>query len=259
MIAEGTSIEMLLEEGYLPPRSLLSEEEAREILHHAIDARSRENLASRSQFKSTLSARLRRVLQLKQSRRRLKAPTSYYKSLHYFSSEIRSLARHPEILKILRKILGNEIILWGSCLVEKVPKQNHRWHRDVEHLRWPGLSVWIALENVNEMSFLRIARRSHQEQQLNNFEPIDESCVEIHPAVGDFVVFDGKTLHASINESTKPRMALLLQYTIPSSQIQIPLGFQDPLQWDSTVVLPVDLVSGGLDVVSPNYILDLQV
>ena len=55
------------------------------------------------------------------------------KSLHEKGEKCRAIAADEHITGIVKKALGtDDIIVWGTYLVEKAAGQNHRWHADCE-------------------------------------------------------------------------------------------------------------------------------
>ena len=65
------------------------------------------------------------------------------------------IATQPEILGILRLLLGENVILWGASVVSRQPGQIHPWHTDIETSRadMRSVSVWIGIRRWLSSSF----------------------------------------------------------------------------------------------------------
>jgi len=183
------------------------------------------------------------------------------------------LASHPAITSLLRGLLGDNIMLWGACLVNAPPGHTHPWHSDIETAYATGktVSVWLALRNVNKKSALRFISGSHcfgtsvQEIQfLNNLERSElgndviltwarqydpESDIQ-QPVLqdGDALFFDGRIWHGSHNENySGTRVALLLQYAVPEVPIRIWESVNSPFLCVDKPRPPCIMISGSDD------------
>jgi hypothetical protein len=68
----------------------------------------------------------------------------WHKSAHTYLPAFRTLSAHPGIVEKVASILGPDIIAWGVTVSRLRPGQGHRWHVDVEHDSWPGVTAFIA-------------------------------------------------------------------------------------------------------------------
>ena len=190
------------------------------------------------------------------------------------------LATHPRLVKLLKPLLGEDIILWGSSIVERGPGQTHIWHTDIESSAPDGrfISVWIGLENTSRNSALQLISRSQgfgkpiqqevHERGLRRGDATDETVAawarehdplatfvqpEMHD--GQALLLDGRLWHASHNSGSGHRAALLLQYAAAGTPIAIPVF--NHVEWPfrfTSAAPPSVLVSGGTKgsrVVSP--------
>jgi mannose-6-phosphate isomerase-like protein (cupin superfamily) len=158
------------------------------------------------------------------------------------------VASSPELLRILRDLIGGDIVLWGGSIARKQPGEIHPWHCDIESCGPSGgfVSVWIGLLNTSKESSLMFVRGSHtyaaviQEVSARNQVSRDEMTDEIalrmansqrpgaeivQPEVndGEAIIFDGRIWHGSHNpESGKPRVSLLLQYARADIAVKVP-------------------------------------
>jgi ectoine hydroxylase-related dioxygenase (phytanoyl-CoA dioxygenase family) len=145
-------------------------------------------------------------------------------------------------------------------LAVRPPGARHRWHVDIEHARWPGITVFVGLRGtVPGRSGLRFVDGSHRVPVLPQRAGVssDESAVALarehvptaclsEPPVGDgeLLAFDGLTWHSSENRSDGTRVALLVQYAPADARISIPLTWDDPIRWHASRP-PCVLVAGS--------------
>lgn len=173
----------------------------------------------------------------RQGRTGNKGQINYAHVLFRFCDDI---VRNPLVLDAVEKILGPDILVWGSTFFTKEPHTPSyvSWHQD---LRYWGLddeegqvSVWVALSPVTKANgCMRFLPGSHKGPLLahrdsyarENFLTrgqeaaieIDEnavSYVELEPGQASF--HHGKLLHASgPNESDERRIGLTINYIAP--------------------------------------------
>jgi quercetin dioxygenase-like cupin family protein len=181
------------------------------------------------------------------------------------------LATTPEILGIIKRLLGEHVILWGASVQSRNPQQIHPWHSDIETAQ-PNVrsaSVWIGIENTTRESALQVISGSHRfghtvqealvqhglrrgeatSQMVEDWaKQIDRSARLVMPDMtdGEAIIFDGRLWHGT--ENMRPegtRTALLLQFAAADEEIRIPdLGH---LEWPFSFRPerpPVLLVSG---------------
>ncbi|BBK39272.1 hypothetical protein STAQ_43500 [Allostella sp. ATCC 35155] len=171
------------------------------------------------------------------------------------------IARTPAILRLLRPLLGDDVVLWGASIVRRGPGDVHTWHTDIETSTPTGrfVSVWIGLENTSAASGLTLIGGSHRlprtiqeelhRRGLRRSEVDDDAVLAIAremdpgatlaiPPTGDglAILFHGRTWHGSRNlRGGLPRSALLLQYAaaatpvriLDSSRLEWPFAFLD--------------------------------
>jgi mannose-6-phosphate isomerase-like protein (cupin superfamily) len=157
------------------------------------------------------------------------------------------IATRPALLALLKSILGDDIILWGTRVINQDPGGVHDWHTDIESAAPHGrfVSVWIGLENTCKESALRLASRSHRfgkpiqqvisERRLSRGDAtneavaawareFDRAATVVQPDMkdGEAIVFDGRLWHGSHNTGRGRRSALLLQYASAGTTIAFP-------------------------------------
>ncbi len=86
----------------------------------------------------------------------------WFKSMHAYVPTFYDITCHPAIVDRMVSILGPDVIAWGATLLRAVPGKTHRWHVDVEHRHWDGVSVFLGLENIEPRSTLKVISGSHR-------------------------------------------------------------------------------------------------
>lgn len=170
----------------------------------------------------------------------------WFKSMHALVPEYHDAACHPAIVRRVASILGPDVIAWGLTLTRSPPGGVHRWHVDVEHLRWPGVSVYIGLVNSDLDSALQVLTGSHlmpEKPQAYGVNDDAGALAAVQPTVpaaealripvepGEFFLFDGRLWHGSHNTGANVRLAMIIHYSRPDVRVQIPLNFDDPIHW----------------------------
>jgi hypothetical protein len=206
-----------------------------------------------------------------------RAGWSWIKGGHVAASVLRTLATSRSILDRVERVLGPDLLLWGSEVVARGPGQFHRWHADVEHLEWPGVTVWIGLANSLKAS-LRIIPGSHlfptcpqehvgqgdwsavfDREVLDVARVYDPQAEIVTPTVrdGEALLFAGPLWHSSLNTTRSKRTAIILQYCSPAQKVQIPLNYDPPVRWAQGA--PPCLLVRGRDRFRLNRVIELPV
>ena len=182
-------------------------------------------------------------------------------------------AANPDLIRLVRKLIGDDIVLWGCQLIVRKPGEIHRWHCDAEACAPEGgfVSVWLGLVNTKKESALCMIPGSHtygasiQEvaarENIARDDRTDDVALRlanaqrpgaeiVQPEVGDgeAVLFDGRIWHGSRNAlSDTTRAALLLQYARADLAVRIPKTFEWPFQFDDEKRPHTIVVSGRAD------------
>ena len=181
------------------------------------------------------------------------------KGMHLVSPVTYAISTNSVILDKIDSIHGPNILQWGSVLITQRPKVMHRWHVDADCLECDGVTVWLALKNVNEMTAMKVITRSHHlpvhPAQLNSSYALDTSddnavlksardldstceinVLDVKP--GEFVIFSGRIWHSIQNRSRQSRSAIIFQYSPTRAKVKMPVddGYQFPVVWDSRPV-----------------------
>ena len=155
---------------------------------------------------------------------------------------IDELARTPAILDWVERILGPDILLWGSTSFVKAPRSPCyvSWHQDLNYWgldRTDEVSAWIALSESNEANgCMRFVPGSHRRGpivhddtfELDNMltrgqelavEVGEEEAVPVCLAPGEMSLHHGRMFHSSgPNTSNRWRAGLALRYITPSTR-----------------------------------------
>ena len=150
------------------------------------------------------------------------------------------LARTPAILDCVERILGPDLLLWGSSCFVKAPGSPSyvSWHQDLNY--WglnstDEVSAWLALSASTEANgCMRFVPGSHLRGKLahrDSFEEDnllsrgqelevsvdEEEAVPVVLAPGEMSLHHGRVFHASgLNRSNDWRVGLALRYITPS-------------------------------------------
>jgi len=186
---------------------------------------------------------------------------AWFKSLHARVPLFAEIAAHPAIVNRVKQLLGDDVMLWGTSITVREPGRVHRWHVDVEHRMWRGVTAFIGLQNTTLESTLKVIGGSHrfaampQELRVNSDADAlaaakrlglrDASITEIDLQAGDFFIFDGLLWHGSQNRGATTRLAMLTQYARPNVRVAIPIRWDHPIRWHPS--RPPCLMVSGTD------------
>ena len=145
-------------------------------------------------------------------------------------------AKHPTILDVVSRIIGQDIIVWGSALFCKaaIGGKATPWHQDGQY--WPirplaTVTVWIAIDPATpENGCLRVVPGSHEDRKLYEHEVNDSDAVVLNQELdisrlkhstprdvvldpGMFSIHDVYMVHgAEPNNSGKRRGGIVFRY-----------------------------------------------
>jgi hypothetical protein len=190
---------------------------------------------------------------------------TWHKGMHLISPVAYSLSTNEVILDKIQSILGPNLVQWGADFISQKPGRLHRWHVDADCLHCEGLTVWLALDNLNEMTAMKVISGSHRLQVhpaqlssscgldtsdddavLKSARELDSTCElkTLTAKPGEFFIFFGQVWHSIENRSQRRRSAITFQYSPTRAKVKMPAaGYQFPFVWDSRPV-PCCLVRG---------------
>ena len=155
---------------------------------------------------------------------------------------IDDLARAPAILDCVERILGPDILLWGSSCFVKAPRSPSyvSWHQDLNYWGLDStdeVSAWIALSESNEANgCMRFVPGSHRRGPIMHDDTFEEDnlltrgqeltvevdedeAVSVCLAPGEMSLHHGRMFHSSgPNTSNRWRAGLALRYVAPSTR-----------------------------------------
>jgi Phytanoyl-CoA dioxygenase (PhyH) len=200
----------------------------------------------------------------------------WQKGLHLVSPVTYALSTTSVILDKIESILGPNLIQWGSDFITQKPGRLHRWHVDAECLECDGITVWLALDNLNDMTAMKVVSGSHRlpvhpvqlsslyglntsddDAVLKSARELDSRCEvkALEVKAGEFYIFYGRLWHSIRNHSPRPRSAITFQYSPTTATVKMPAGdYEFPFKWDSRPV-PCCLVR-GIDEYGRNLLID---
>jgi ectoine hydroxylase-related dioxygenase (phytanoyl-CoA dioxygenase family) len=168
--------------------------------------------------------------------------------LHGYFRWAYELAAHPCILDAVEKILGPDLVAWGTLVLSKEPGSRSMvpWHQDRAYAGFlsgsPSVSAWIALTPVTAQNgCLRVIRASHgtllpfsgeksADDMLRRGQRImteinEADAVDIVLRPGEASLHDDTLIHGSNpNHSDGPRTGFIIRYATPAiSQPEVPI------------------------------------
>ncbi len=186
------------------------------------------------------------------------------KGIHAVSGEAFHLGADHRIVERVSQLLGPDLLLSGSMVINQRPGDFHSWHVDVEQGEWKGVTVWVALANVTTKSTLRVVAGSHRigmsppagpttalddEAVLAEARRHEADCqiLSLVAEPGQFYILAGDLWHSTWNESSKIRYAVIFQYCRPDVQVRWPVRerlHNTELPIKAAYKIPCFLVSG---------------
>lgn len=167
-------------------------------------------------------------------------PMSRLPRLHAYFRWAYDLAVHPLLLDAVEKILGPDLIVWGTLVLSKEPGSRGMvpWHQDRAYAGFlqgtPSVSGWIALTPVTrENGCLRVIRASHgkllpftdkqdKDEMLSRGQRVtteisEADAVDIVLRPGEASLHDDTLIHGSNpNHSDGPRTGFIIRYATPA-------------------------------------------
>jgi non-haem Fe2+, alpha-ketoglutarate-dependent halogenase len=154
---------------------------------------------------------------------------------HLRHGRVWDLLTHPRIVALVKDLVGNDAIGWGSHFFCKMPGDGKRvsWHQDSSY--WPltpskAVTVWLAIDDADvENACMRYIPGSHvlghltytlsetdESNVLNQTVPGAEQLgnpVDVELKAGEVSIHSDLLLHGSeANASTRRRCGLTLRY-----------------------------------------------
>jgi len=166
---------------------------------------------------------------------------------------------HPRIVAVVKDLLGDNVIAWGSHFFCKMPHDGKTvsWHQDASY--WPltpahAVTVWLAIDDADRgnacMKFIpgshhygHLTFRMSEESESNVLDQTVENAEGISPPVydelnaGECSVHSDLLLHSSeLNTSDRRRCGLTLRYC--AAEVVAGLGWYEKGIWISGRAAP---------------------
>lgn len=187
--------------------------------------------------------------------------TSYsISTAHLRYGRVYDLLRHPRIVAVVRDLLGDDVIGWGSHFFCKMPGDGKRvsWHQDASY--WPltpskVVTVWLAIDDADvENACMRYIPRTHRLGHLTYTLTEDDDSnvlnqtvegaerlgnpVDVELKAGEASLHSDLLLHGSeANRSERRRCGLTLRYC--------PADVRAGLGWNAKGVVVSGRDAGG--------------
>jgi hypothetical protein len=159
------------------------------------------------------------------------ARTLFFHNVTWRCPTVRRLVQTGPQLDAMRTLLGNDLLLWWTQFVTKMPEDHSAssifpWHQDCGYLDIlpTPVTVWVALDDVDvDNGCVWVVHGSHRGGLLPHKRPSDDAWhltvpiagdgMPVPLAAGEAVAFTGYTLHRSLrNGSSRPRRAFFMEY-----------------------------------------------
>jgi ectoine hydroxylase-related dioxygenase (phytanoyl-CoA dioxygenase family) len=173
-------------------------------------------------------------------------PRAWYKNLAPIDHKLHWLATRPDLISVLRKLLGNDIVLSGAHVITRPPGESHPWHTDSESAAPDSrfVTVWLGLDNTSRESAFQLISRSHtigkpiqqlrhefgrKREEVTTEEVLGWARERIPDAQhvwsdisdGEAIIVDGRLWHTTENHRSRGRRsALVLQYADADTPIR---------------------------------------
>jgi len=146
-----------------------------------------------------------------------------------YDERLKTMAQHPELLSLIRRLIDDEPDLFQDMALLKGPGGREKpWHQDSAYfdiaIDTPVIGLWIALDEANEKNgCLHILPGTHREGPSEHFKVRDwqicDSAVQTQRSAivplppGGCLIWHGMLHHGSpTNRSDQPRNALQFHY-----------------------------------------------
>jgi ectoine hydroxylase-related dioxygenase (phytanoyl-CoA dioxygenase family) len=165
---------------------------------------------------------------------------------HLKYGRVYDLLTHPRLVALVRDLLGEDVVAWGSHFFCKMPKDGKAvaWHQDASY--WPlspskAVTVWLAIDDADrENACMRFLTGSHHYGHLT-FRPSDPAehnvlnqtidhpeqygtPVDVELKAGEVSIHTDLLLHGSeANTSERRRCGLTLRYC--GAEVRAGLGW----------------------------------
>jgi ectoine hydroxylase-related dioxygenase (phytanoyl-CoA dioxygenase family) len=149
------------------------------------------------------------------------------------------LAIHPRIIEVVSRIIGDDVLVWGTLILSKPPRDDAfiAWHQDGAYASFlgdaPSVSAWIALsDSTVESGCMRVVPGSHTKRfahrerhdpqnMLSHGQEIavdvdDSSAIDVQLRAGEMSLHHVDIVHGSnANRAAWWRTGFIVRYSTP--------------------------------------------
>jgi len=176
---------------------------------------------------------------------------------HLFFRWAYDLVRHPRVVDSVARILGDDVVVWGSLILSKPPNDPGfvAWHQDGVYAGFLGdalaVSAWIALsDSTIESGCMRVVPGSHKQRlehavrnapanMLRQGQEIaaevdERDAVDVQLRAGEMSLHHVDIVHGSNpNRASWARTGFIVRYTTPKmlqaiTPVVVARGAQSP-------------------------------
>jgi non-haem Fe2+, alpha-ketoglutarate-dependent halogenase len=163
----------------------------------------------------------------------------HFDRAHYYFGWAYDLVRHPRVVDAVANLLGEDVIVWGSLILTKPPRDESfiAWHQDGAYAEFlgdaPAVSAWIALtDSTIESGCMRVVPGSQKTKlaHLEKHDPLnmlnrgqeiaadvdERTAVDVDLKAGEMSLHHVDIVHGSNpNRSSRPRTGFIVRYSTP--------------------------------------------
>jgi ectoine hydroxylase-related dioxygenase (phytanoyl-CoA dioxygenase family) len=135
-----------------------------------------------------------------------------------YDEQFLELARHPKVIDVVRRVLGNYFLIHLQIGIINVPQTDNRqsvWHRDLLYQDFViskplSISVMLCIDDFSvQTGGTKVVPHSHKLEQMPSKEFIENHAVTIEAKAGSMFVMDSMAIHmAGFNSSPGIRRGL---------------------------------------------------
>jgi ectoine hydroxylase-related dioxygenase (phytanoyl-CoA dioxygenase family) len=156
-----------------------------------------------------------------------------------------SMARHEKVLAIVRRLLGEWVILNLQNAIINRPGERHQqsaWHRDLPYQNWVSsrplaIGALFAIDPFSELTgSTLVLAHSHRRESIPSQAYISAHAASISASPGSVLLFDAMLFHrAGYNASQQIRRGVNHLYTVPilKQQYDFPQALGDLFHEDA--------------------------
>jgi len=142
-----------------------------------------------------------------------------------YDRDFLTLAMHPTVLAVARRMLGDWIVLHlQNGIINRPARRHHQasWHRDLPHQNWVitkplAISAIVAIDDFSAVTGgTRLLPFTHKNETMPSKSYTERHAVDAQAPAGSVIMFDSMLFHqAGDNRSANVRRAMNHVYSSP--------------------------------------------